>query len=261
MWATDAVGLNDPLEGRALIDFLHEYTAPKSPVQSVAFEDIENFFESITSAVDGDNKKALTKGRNKTYLTSFSRESNKLEMWIAYGDDGEGIAFSTPAKTVLEVIGGTKWNLYEVHYSKESKVRAFNLLWPVLKNAENAISQFPEDSRKKYYLEIGNNLSRLMYLYKHEQFSFEKEVRLVMQTSNWNQRIQSRVFDGRPTMYIETPPVVFHHGDGELVFGPKSIHAPNAIAYAETLLGQSFGKSRGAGKTVPTVRQSKIPYK
>lgn len=277
--------MNDPSEGRRLLDFGMNDDEAEFPAACSASQLLRQLFDAhyFGSFARHNSTAHLLPS---VFTVSLTKESDRLDLWRAYGRDGEGYCLVLP----IEDRGQSA-----VHVRNRESSMVFLLDQQALEEDE-AEAQLPEDVLVeppllywiKYtdddvvavleelsaplgaVLELKGEVSsgiwseiascatailiELLYLFKDEQYSTEKEARAmtVMRLDNPKVKLDERT---PGCLYCETPPFLFGAQDSEVILGPK-VEKPTAalwnIRYRLTQL-------RFDGNTV--VKRSKVPYR
>jgi hypothetical protein len=267
--------LNDPDEGRALFQFLKE---KNKDLYKTLFDGLaeDSFLQSIHDTLS-------------VYTCSFSTETDRLDLWRAYGKDGNGVSIVTPTlafnkpqlgqdnlfssidrayapKSDTETSSTEKlWVLYHVRYLNQDKAigegepnEANVIIKPVLDalaGLKPCMEKLSDDNDKnKLRKAILIALSDILYLYKHKEYENEKEVRLIDAAP-----IDSRLLhmDERSPgrLFIKTRDIVFQNAGSKVVIGPK---VEEKVA---TELNCKFRLARHKLQDNVTVEHSKIHYR
>jgi hypothetical protein len=87
--AYNAIYMNDPSEGKALIEYSHKHPNKKIP-------DLTNFFkDGEYNWIDHDAAKSV-------YSISFTEDNDSLTLWRAYGRDGRGTGIVIPVSSLKQ---------------------------------------------------------------------------------------------------------------------------------------------------------------
>ena len=187
-------------------------------------------------------------------------EADNLVFWRTYGMEGTGCALAFP----IACFEGQS-NLFQVRYGKSAASACLGTLSDLLEayNKIPGAPDFPGMSRISELPEpLVNVLSPLVYLYKSEDYDYEKEVRIVIPFSDLENGLylQDSSVAGRPTAwrhFAEVPslrvPQLFVT-ESHIVLGPTVESTANVQFVLERLLleRQLYG---------PKVKQSTISYR
>lgn len=241
--------MNDPSEGRTL---LNHPTEPETD-EYIAQQVLKSFSAEVF------NMKPLVKDTlPSVYSLSFTSESDRLDLWRAYGNDGDGFSITIPidegrnyerisfAKKAFEYhleiiknnaedsaisledecfesreIEGPKVpKVYHVKYDRESITRALLLIHKPLVQINKKLDTLSQ--HEKYLEHIKMNIISIildiMYLYKDEQYSTEKEVRAIRVESLNDVLMDERV---PARLYCTTDNFLFDNNGSKITIGPK----------------------------------------
>lgn len=287
LWAGDARCLNDPLEGQALLKLARDRARPLTEEQdsgnpttsrgianrhtspggwpdsashSVSTEirakDVQ-FWEDVHTLVDAlfPPRPPSTPGApfpyalpvTKVYLASFCNIEDALDLWRAYGDDGEGVSMVMPLHAAANAVKNSAWKFYRVMYREPEMRRAWILLAGPLREAWCESDKKPETKRN-----ILDRISPVLHLYKHHQYETESEIRLVY---DGRKKPTTKKVRGELRPILETAPFFLKGRCCKIILGPRT-PSPirRRIASLEVLLGGVFKRD------VPQVQISNVPY-
>ncbi|SFC06434.1 DUF2971 domain-containing protein [Pseudoalteromonas denitrificans] len=231
--------MNDPNEGLALSNVINN-TNNACPL----LEKIFNYRDSL-------KYNSVIETLPSVYSVSFTHSSDRLDLWRAYANDGNGFcivtyfdkqedddtfenasvnafhlhrnptlkqSFNSIKDKTEKHLDTTKPLLFEVKYDDKSKKKTIRELNLALLNIEKAL----ESAVPKIKTEVNHILyavlMEVMYLYKDEQYSTEREVR-AFQTMPLNEVKMDERNPGR--LYCETNPFLFLGENTKIVIGPK----------------------------------------
>jgi len=263
IWFTDYRHLNDKTELAHGIDIAKAMLAKRianGGVQSLLFAWIDDL---------------LTK-RNfgqafVFFIASFSRSRDDLPQWIAYADDGRGVAIRFSSKLFEageEIDKDPRRNTFvgPVRYSdgqtRTRHAKGFDKAAWILNTALRYARRHLRD--KAIGMEFLNQLARAVIAspliwnaltYKHNGYKHEEEVRLVIlgAKSKFRGKILKRLRNGKPVPYIAYDLALQEHGMiAEIVIGPAAPKSTEAAIKRQLV-------SVGIKYYVP-VRRSRIPY-
>lgn len=139
--------LNDPMEGRALFDFLklEEYSLP-------------NIYK-----------------RSNIYISSLSVAKDVLPMWKEYGDDSKGVFLQYDKEYIREIISSDYIEFARVHYIGVDKNSDIDIK---LEELQQKIEKFRESQGD--FGVLVEDLSRISYLFKVSAYSYEEEYRILV---------------------------------------------------------------------------------
>ncbi|MDR1699849.1 MAG: DUF2971 domain-containing protein [Lachnoclostridium sp.] len=168
--------MNDPSEGRILIDILDGLSTKK-------------IYSNLFGLKKKSNNERDELTLSNVYIGSFSTAINKLPMWTLYGDDSKGCCL------VFEddYFGKSSYNedstktsdtiltLYKVHYvdiNAPETSELFNDLKKLAETIEAQADLIQTDSKIKKW--IMNNMESVRFLFKCKDYEYEDEVRVVL---------------------------------------------------------------------------------
>jgi Protein of unknown function (DUF2971) len=282
-WAGEADCLNDPLEGYALLKFAEE-TAGGNKIKKVRnyppefskhgeildhyaigspylnpkewrliFKNLQNLYGGIHHYIVPSLPASDSILSSNTYIVSFCVDADRLDLWRAYGDKAEGACLVMPLKSAVKMVEGSDWTFFRVAYDARSKARA----WAVLHGPLNEVLKTCEDKnlsareKLKRYQNIRETLDPVHYLFKHEQFRTEHEVRLV-RTAASIPKLEVKPND--KGAYTLTNNFFLGSARCRVILGPKS---PDTKIRAATL--RAYFSSKFPNHQ-PTVHRSNVPF-
>jgi len=238
--------VNDPREGKRLI-----YPSKKS--ENVML--IQEFFPK-ESDIEPESPTPWQGQKFSVYIGSFALAADRLDLWRAYGRDGEGYCIAMPLSAFNQKLETARIHLmqsdsnadsdgrnvetanadvmptlYEVRYQDDEAEHALARLAGTLKKIKVAKEQIlmgkarlPEEA-----LRVGKDqidsivrsiVSGILYLYKDKEYENEKEVRIINGSDIKAKRLKIDERDpGR--LYVETTPFLFDCEHSQIVIGPK----------------------------------------
>jgi TPR repeat protein len=272
--------MNDPSEGKRLLKFrptenIDKYT--EAIEASIRLKNLfdEHYFKSF------EKHSATAQLLPSVFTVSLTKESDRLDLWRAYGRDGHGycLILATEQNNFEDKIVNIRDRrtsheflseetdpaldsgnavdvplLYWIKYGDEEVAQTLNKL----KNPLVKIFELKEKVPEKIWNQIASCstaiLLELLYLFKDEQYSTEKEARALTVMNLGNPRI--KIDERSPGfLYCETPPFLFKTKDSEIVLGPK-VPTPSASLWNIRFRLSKLGL---ADKVV--VRKSCVPYR
>src|SRR5262245_20097593 len=266
IWFTSHRYLNDPSEmifgTGAAQDVIASVSAQRSRRVKIFCDMLADLFTI------GNITKSL-----EYLVASFSRESDDLGQWRAYGCDGHGFALGLASHLfqVEEQKPGQKPNevtvVYPIEYGRnrardryyEIVQKAADILEDTVNKHENLMQDraiglaFIENYTKEV---IADEMIFVCLTSKHEAYEHESEVRLMMLGLHTKLKpyIETRVKNGELVVFVRHPMPIKEPGSiVEIVVGPS------AGADAEHSV-RSLLNSAGVQPTVP-IRRSNIPYR
>lgn len=272
--------MNDPSEGRRLLEFKTLESAKKYPkaveasIKLSALFD-EYYFDSFEKICP------TTQLLPSVFTVSLTKESDRLDLWRAYGRDGHGYCiimatqqnneygdtvtirdrrtsrefFSSEMKSELDFndsIGIP--SLYWIKYSDEDVAHTLVSLNASLEKIFKLKNKISVENWNQIAYCSTAILLEILYLFKDEQYSTEKEARALSVMNIGDSRIN---IDERTPghLYCETAPFLFKIKDSEIILGPK-VPTPAASIWN---IRHRLSKLGIADKV--TVRKSKVPYR
>lgn len=201
----------------------------------------------------------------RTYLSSFSKKSDFLPMWVQYAENGAGCCYGLSTlcfgyqdySLERQVIVDAEYinkrfferpPLYEVFYYDDSgEAEKAETIYKICKEiGELIISLAKYLTNNRVKLAIAGMLDEIRYLFKSADYSTESEVRVVMTDFDKS----AKVFlpsgnDKAPKLYLElNTDLIFE----ELMLGPKVRNVKEWAAYL------------GNCTNVRSISKSKIQY-
>lgn len=274
--------MNDPREGFRLLDFhkVHGNSAGRAAKAAQASQMLDEIFDEEYYAKQRDSD--VNEVPPSVFICSLTAESDRLDLWRAYGNDGNGYCLtfefngqlqSTKTRIIRDrknhyshfdgfnvddIENGDKIPpiLYAIKYDNSDIIRTLTMLSAPLARIDSiikTISSAPLKSEiKKCVAEI---LLELLFLYKDDQYENEREVRAISVHSILDSRVKSDVrVPGR--LYVETNPFLFET-ETKITIGPKV--SPKDTNPAIWNLRWRLGKYKYPGKT--TIEKSKVQYR
>lgn len=242
--------LNDPTEGRYIFDFKFERNIKE-------LDTIRNTFEPFSQ----DKECLVNNCKEQIYSLSFSESADNLNLWRAYGrganGEANGVNIGIPYETLkqfnaISTVGISAkqflhaedrldkqaspeglFLLYKVKYGE----KAVNEMWgkiaaPLNKLLKNIQKIYPkkddDDTDYQLFYCVYLAMSRLMYLYKHDAYAAEQEVRaLTMGGLDHPNLVADERTPAR--LYFNTPAILFQHKDSEIILGPQMSSEDKAV--------------------------------
>jgi TPR repeat protein len=234
--------MNDPAEGRALINF-------KSNDVEIS-EILLRIFEGGLSASEDDVVSLIPPSM---YSLSFTESSDRLDLWRAYGNDGDGYSIVTVfddldenrayekcsldefVKHKRSVVNTSRINncmqlkikkkekainpvLFRVSYTSDEKQTTLDKLATPLKKIVDLIDDIDGLLKKEVEQIIYALLLEVMYLYKDEQYSTEREIRVIRAMPLDAVKVDERIPE---RLYCETSSFLFIKKNSKIIIGPK----------------------------------------
>jgi Protein of unknown function (DUF2971) len=198
------------------------------------------------------------------YIASFSRDRNDLGQWRAYADDGRGFVLGL-APNLFEAVEmdnpkPTEYVVVPVVYGKEAAEQRYRV---AIEAAAGIVANTrPQENVRIPFLRrmadelIAGQLIGTSLTVKHEAYSHEKEVRLVMlgRREKQNPDLRTRIRGSEIVPYMEGyMPLRDRNGITEIVIGPAAVSSAKDAVYS---LLQSLGVEPG-----DRIKNSGIPYR
>ncbi|WP_335928548.1 tetratricopeptide repeat protein [Vibrio parahaemolyticus] len=237
--------MNDPSEGKTLLN----YSCDKDTIEHKSTLAINSFVSEVF-----DIKSLVKDTLPSVYSLSFTSESDRLDLWRAYGSDGDGYsitievneqrnyerssfsqgAFSPyitfgkkPDVPLINKNNGIGKNnskipkLYRVKYDSPSIEKTLNLLSKPLSSILEKLKVYNIEHEfiESVKLSVASILLDIMYLYKDEQYSTEKEVRAIRVEPLHNVRLDERKPVAR--LFCTTDNFLFTTPNTKITVGPK----------------------------------------
>ncbi len=248
--------MNDPSEGMSLQTLIDEEK------YDAELQKIAQFMKEIL-----DQRARLTRDAS-TYMASFTKSSDRLDLWRAYGSDGDGFCLKIDitqadrhmwSQAKFDIESGVdsesekaqSYKLYNVKYEESEKREKLEGLLTALKPLYELTSSLPPKVLAEIKKTVFYMLGEVVYLFKDEQYSSEKEVRMFQRLS-LNEVCIDESDIGK--LYKPTDPILFTGKDSEIMIGPK---VPNPRAVELSLRKRL--QINGFGNT--DVTHSKVKYR
>ena len=251
----DARHMNDPNEGKILIDFLNKDN-------NINLNEI--------------NGKRISYENEYVFLKSFTTKVDSLPMWVQYSDDGKGcfisvksetfregqnLVYSKQEKEIREMLIEDEYQLYRVAYfdgqnfATSDGICITEQIANLKKIYERVYDAYEENdvcekNKRKSLDEVVNGiLSRLKYLIKKDDYKNEDEIRILFLRTGKEDDVEytSAMGDQFPKLFVRMKvPVKIR----EVILGPKVRNGKDSSAYIyKKLEGENI-----------TVSQSTIEY-
>ena len=286
LWAGDADCLNDPLEGQALLLFAQttgqleigkeapDYVTGRynrdlsqagrqgeydhTDLPHLAFKKWERLFsnlkdlygDKLSYIVSGSPAPELIVGSN-TYLVSFCSDVDRLDLWRAYGENATGICLVMPLAAAVQEVKEANWGFYRVAYDDRSKARAWAVLQEPIDHAVKLARRLPPGRREDRLAEIKAILNPVHFLFKHDQFRTEREIRLMHRHPA---AALVKVKPGDSGTFVPTDAFFLASEGSRVILGPKCPDKKIRAAVLRTHLFKRFGEN------APSVERSGVPY-
>ena len=232
---TNARMLNDPMEGKALFEYLNDGNED--------YINLNNY------------------GNNKIYLLSASSMTDSLPMWKQYADDTKGVFLEFSKEFVKSIINDEKIKLVRVFYIGDmakpfnKKADQINGLLKKLKfdyqaYIEQIVKIYKKDPTNKSELlrtfnnEIFLKLDKISYYFKKDSYAYEGEYRIVVDIDeDYNRDHYEEIKYTNPNFPLPFLGTYLTDYDLEyqrLIFGPKAIDKDYLVPYIKYCLGKDI---------------------
>ena len=226
--------MNDPEEGIQLLTKGEHST----PLKDLLFGN-EKLEDINTHQIPWNNSEY------SVYMCSLTKRVDRLDLWRAYGRDGNGYCLVTPAKAFLkpletaffqslsnsesltptkntfnETPQRTESPIYEIYYGEEPIKATLTTLNQSLNEINKFISTQPDDATQIIRKICRVICAEVLYLYKSEEYSSEQEVRILEIQPITSNKIfpDERV---PPRLFTKTDNIIFTAQDSKIIIGPK----------------------------------------
>ncbi|WP_305369381.1 SEL1-like repeat protein [Photobacterium leiognathi] len=215
--------MNDPDEGRSLLSLIEQGKL------AAEYQNVADFMARVL------NQRSTLTQDAATYMASFTMESDRLDLWRAYGSDGDGFClkidieqtdthiwsqgkFDTEACIDEEQEQIYLYKLYRVEYEEDKKKEKLEklliALTPLFEITGTLNKKVKEEIQKTLFYMLGE----IVYLFKDAQYSSEKEVRMFQRLSLDQVSIDESDIG---KLYQPTGPILFMGDNSEIMIGPK----------------------------------------
>lgn len=232
---TNARMLNDPMEGKALFEYLNDGNED--------FINLNNY------------------GNNKIYLLSASAMADSLPMWKQYADDTKGVFLEFSKEFIKSIINDDMVRLVKVFYIGDKAINyneksdEINGLLKKLKvDYEAYIGKIVEiykenPANKSQLLRTFNNeiflkLDKISYYFKKDAYAYEGEYRIVLDLDEDDSRCHFKEIKFHnpnfPLPFLGTYLTDYELRYQRLIFGPKAIDKDYLVPYIKYCLGKDI---------------------
>ena len=281
LWASDVTCLNDPLEGKALRVFAHdacrriengsEYEPPYVSGKWLDYE-LERAnagpflscdewmqldatlmtLDPETPAIPAGTVAPVLISSGLAYLISFCRDADRLDLWRAYTQEATGVSLVMPLREAVRELNENDWGFYRVAYDERSKTRALVLLREPLCEAARLLPPKEQPlERQANVAKVLAALGPLPYMFKHEQFQSEREVRLIPLAG---QAADVEKAGQQYRAVVKTDPFFLAPCTSKIILGPRCPERSVRAAVLDVWLRKIYGPS------APRVTYSAVPY-
>ncbi len=258
IWFTSYLHLNDPSELIYGMDIVHRLL---KAIGEGAHDGLVKMFCEMVDDLFQHRKFNDIFG---FYIASFSRDRNDLGQWRAYADKGRGFALGL-APHLFQAVDmanpkPTEYVVVPVVYGEKAAEQRYRV---AIKAAAGIVANNrPQENIRIPFLRrmadelIAGQLIITSLTVKHEAYSHEKEVRLVMLGRRKNQKpsLRTRIRGSEIVPYMEGD-IPLRDSDGiiEIVIGPAAVSSAKDAVHS---LLQSLGVEPG-----DRIKNSGIPYR
>jgi hypothetical protein len=213
--------MNDPDEGQRLFQ-----------VMKSKYKNIYDFIKPQQK--DECVKLSLEKKDIHFYICSFTKENDKLVLWRAYGNNGDGISIKIAAQSFDQIVNDT---IYDTIYISKNKNEVNRTLYKIIytdkeikENIDKIIDPLTEliGIAKKLNDEVAAEairqsviaaLMEISFLYKNEEYSHDNEYRIIQSATIDRQIVELDEKTGK--LYVECKDILFNGIENGIVIGPR----------------------------------------
>lgn len=244
--------LNDPGEGSRLFD------------EKIIDNPLRRFWPNLDNASEEDTAEE----EHFVYIGSFSLVEDRLNLWRAYTNHGNGFSIVTPSSAFAknfsvpqmaaawssELKPAQRFTLYKVLYGNEDAERAIEALRPILNKLEKILKMLAPEQATAVCRIARMVVDELRYLYKSEEYDSEEEVRFVTALRLDSEYVRRDNMSPSAKLYAETRAFLFAKPGSKIIIGPiVNERASVAMALRQNLSDRGWD---GACK----VEYSKVKY-
>jgi TPR repeat protein len=250
--------MNDPMEGKRLFD---------------AGGPLTIFFRT---SQETENPLSWEEHESSVYIGSFTLRGDDLDLWRAYGRDGEGCCIVTPFEAFDQDFTGETGSLHGGEIvmvsegDKEASNPVPNTLYAIryedtdVKKTLARLKRILEKLVKKRRLLKGDVekldqvvrviVSPILYLYKHEQYKSEKEARML---GDFDISANFLTLDARnpSRVFVEASDFLFRLNGSLIILGPKVLNGTTIE------LNLKYRLARNQFLETTRVERSKVSYR
>ena len=179
----------------------------------------------FSNYLDFDNKEIMDKEISKSFIISLTENKDSIPNWSTYGDDHKGVSIGinvnieNSSSTIDETVTIGENNvfveeakLYKVFYYDENKKDEDKLEYILIQKMKEYLDV---DREKDLLKEILYEFSKIKYLVKDNDYSYEKEYRIIEHVENYR---NAKHDESSPKLFLE-----FTKFDiTKIIFGTKS---------------------------------------
>lgn len=243
--------MNDPMEGKRLLK-RHGEPGVADNVRWVSEKLSKIFTDGYYS--NFTKNEYVSKLLPSVYTVSFTEAIDRLDLWRAYGADGDGFCITIPVAehrdplkirrhriNHIDFEGGESGDscepeqdsapwLYRIYYEDAQIDKTLGLLSTPLIKLYDLTAGLSGDAIKMVDAAVAAILIELLHLYKDEQYSSEKEVRSLITLRMHDGRIELDERKGAlGRLFCRTGNFLFQNKGGKIIIGPKIKNPVDAI--------------------------------
>ena len=149
---TNSKQLNDPMEGRAIYDYLK-------------IEDSSDCYQS-----------------SNVFLSSMTTISDSLPMWKEYAEESKGAFLQYDKKYLQQIIEHDSLEFVRIFYLNSTRKDDSNIIQKLneLKELIQELKDRPTEESRKVQSNIFKNLAKISYLFKVSDYEYESEYRILI---------------------------------------------------------------------------------
>ena len=216
------------------------------------FELFDHECKKILNNFLQENEKIKTSEGEKersVYVGSFTLSVDRLDLWRAYGNDGDGYCVVSPLEAFKSssedtyhplyesiqeqrsfssintfsrsaVDSGVPTYLYKVLYEDDDVKDTLDMLLPSLKDI-NIFRDTLKTGKDIVDMLVSSILLDIIYLYKHPEYKTENEARIISTFDISDTRLKLDDDQYVPKIYAKTTPFLFKFSNSKIIIGPK----------------------------------------
>ena len=248
---------NDPLEGAVFPGALANISDSINMCQFIYGRE-----KDIPHEIEAEGKTF------SVYVCAFTANEDRLDMWRAYGNNGDGYSITSTVPNYLRAdktasfmeamhrsFPDDKIRIYKVLYGEEKIKDTVGLLAPSMSTLHSALEKTGKEEVTKTVTAVAEQiLADLRYLYKDEAYKLEEEYRLIRVVQLGTETLHP---DERtpPRLFIDTPPFLFLEEGCKIILGPRVAEKTEE----EIFIRHQLGANRWSAHT--EVVRSRMPYR
>lgn len=269
--------MNDPMEGMRLLK-RHETDEVSDRARWVSKILSDAFDRGYYCHFINDN--AVKHLLPSVYTVSFTESIDRLDLWRAYGNDGAGYCITVPVNVKKDPLARRRhrisnvsftgddtsagltseddsvpW-LYRIKYDDKSVDKALEALYAPLRKIQNLIADLDVNAYGVAISTVAAILIELLYLYKDEQYSSEKEIRSLITLRMGDPSLDVDSASGRVgRVFCRTGNFLFKSAGAKIIIGPK---VANSV---DSLWNLRFRLQRNSFSDSTAVVKSRVLYR